>query len=300
MVYCIFTRPLFIMNFLHKVYSKSHVWPVHSSFWSLLVALSILPFILPHFPLLDGPMIVYGSSLSPPFLNLFHLCQPPSFNLCLLLKLEKHITSLTGSWASFILCFCTMSFSVHPSTSPSLMFLSFSPFLFGMLHFVAPHLFYSLHFFFSYILPPPSSFSLHHRASPAHHYLSEHPAHCPSLLHFSSRTRNETGASFPLFIIFHPLFSLFVLHVVMLPPTHHPCRFPSNCWSEEGVKFCNSSHLVMFCGFFAERVTVGDLGVCAHGVWKTEKDRQLQWGVVFQAFCLFSTEQETGEGKNRK
>lgn len=44
----------------------------------------------------------------------------------------------------------------------------------------------------------------------------------------------------------------------------------------------------MFCGFFAERVTVGDLGVCAHGVWKTEKDRQLQWGVVFQAFCLFS------------
>lgn len=152
MVYCIFTRPLFIMNFLHKVYSKSHVWPVHSSFWSLLVALSILPFILPHFPLLDGPMIVYGSSLSPPFLNLFHLCQPPSFNLCLLLKLEKHITSLTGSWASFILCFCTMSFSVHPSTSPSLMFLSFSPFLFGMLHFVAPHLFYSLHFFFSHIL----------------------------------------------------------------------------------------------------------------------------------------------------
>ena len=34
----------------------------------------------------------------------------------------------------------------------------------------------------------------------------------------------------------------------------------------------------------SERLTVGDLCLCAHGVWETEEERQLQWGVVFQAF----------------
>lgn len=147
------------------------------------------------------------------------------FNLGLLLQLKKCFTSLTGSptktWANFSLC-------------SSVCF-----------HFVSPYLFCYCHLFLSYIfsLRCHLAFSLLFflknftaGASPAHHYLSEHPAHCPSLPHFFPWTRNETGSFCPLFIIFHSSYALFVLRVAMLPPppTSNPCGLPSDSWSEGG------------------------------------------------------------------
>lgn len=66
--------------------------------------------------------------------DLFHLCQLPSFNSCLLLQLGEHITSLTGSLkrmcASFILCSSTMSFLLTV-TQVSFIRLPFLPFCFA-------------------------------------------------------------------------------------------------------------------------------------------------------------------------
>lgn len=138
-----------------------------------------------------------------------------SFNLSPLLQLEGHITALTASLKN--------SSKFHSQFSQSTFYLplhltiilfSSSDFLAVGSHFVLPHPFYSSHPLVARILSQmwfcfPSLSSLRHRASPAHHYLSEHPAHCPALLHFPPRTRNETGASWPLFIIFHSPFPLF-------------------------------------------------------------------------------------------
>lgn len=76
--------------------------------------------------------------------DLFHLCQLPSFNSCLLLQLGEHITSLTGSLkrmcASFILCSSTMSFLLSPPPHRHSGFLyspSFPSILFCLTYFIS-------------------------------------------------------------------------------------------------------------------------------------------------------------------
>lgn len=118
-------------------------------------------------------------------------------------------------------------------------------------------------------------------------YLSEHPAHCPSLPYFSPWKRNETGASCLLFIIFHSLCSLPVLRVAILPPTpptYHPRGLPS-------VKFFNSSHLVMFWGFFSERERQKEILVSMCMLCERQRKRDSYGGV--SSFRLFSREQES-------
>lgn len=131
----------------------------------------------------------------------FLLLNFPHLTCVFLLQLREHTTSLTVSnkknWIKFHSLFLHNVFSVHPSTSISLMFLQHT-----LVCFPSPISFLTT--LFSYFVPVvtfPSFFLLHCRAPPAHHYLSQYHAHCPSLLHFSPGTRNETGASCPLFII---------------------------------------------------------------------------------------------------
>lgn len=167
-------------------------------------------------------------------------CSPPSRSLFLLLfklffKLSTFhlrpsiVSSLTAS-SKNLRKFCSLLFLnvffIQPSTSTSLVFLHSAPFCFPLTHIISEISSFLWFFFLQVVLPFPPFFLPHRRASPAHHYLSQHPAHCPFLLHFSPGTRNEMGASCPLFIIFHSSFSFFVLCMAMLPPTpptHLPC-----------------------------------------------------------------------------
>lgn len=151
----------------------------------------------------------------------------------------------------------------------------------------ASHILFLTHLLFSYfvpdvILPFPSLLLLHRRASPAHHYLwTSRPLPISSILF---PLKEEWNGSF--LPIFHSLCSLPVLHVAILPPTPptcHPCGLPSDSWSEGGSEFSKLFSSCDVLRFFSERATAGDLGEYVHVVWETKKERQLQWGVVFQA-----------------
>lgn len=145
--------------------------------------------------------------------------------------------------------------SAHPSTSPSCFF--YSPhFLSVRSRFVSPHLFQSWHLFFAHILSQ-MWFCRSSRFLPSPQGLSR-----SSLLLWTSRplsissslfppgSRNETGASCTLFIIFHTSRSLFgppwwwCYH--LLPPTHHPHRLPSASWSEGG-RGISVTLLILWC-----------------------------------------------------
>lgn len=126
----------------------------------------------------------------------------------------------------------------------------YAPVLFRLTYF-SPDISSSLIFCHRCDFAVPLVSSLRRRASPAHHYCSEHPAHCPSLPHFfPPGSRNETGASCTLFIIFHTSRSLFgppwwwCYH--LLPPTHHPHRLPSASWSEGG-RGISVTLLILWC-----------------------------------------------------
>ncbi len=195
-----------------------------------------------------------------------------------------------------------MSFPFTPPTFPSLVFLSFSTFPFSMLYFVSPRPFHFWHLFFSHvpdvILPFPSFYLLHRRASTAHHYLStSHP-----LPHLFFTFPPEQGMKRELPALFSSFFtpdSLFLSSRVAVlpptPPTHHPCRLPSDCLIRR-----REWNLVTFLisrrwDFFSERVTVGGLSVCAC-VRESGRERDRYSGVSSFRLSILESKQQ---GKRR-
>ena len=266
-------------SFSDIMYSMSHLWhqmssPIscpHQPSLSLrrsphltVYPISVpIPILLLHHSPCNAAMIVCSSfplthSFLPP--SIFHPCQLPSFNLCLRLQLGEHITSLTGSIgetrAGFILSFSlTMSsLLIHPALhhASSILPISFlyAPVLFRLTYF-SPDISSSLIFCHRCDFAFLSFSSLHRRVSPAHHYCSEHPAHCPSLSHPPPRIKEWNGRFLPSFHHFsHLRLSFWSSVVVMLPPTPSDSSSPQAPFSilirrREG-NFCDSPHLVMF------------------------------------------------------
>ena len=302
-----------INTFLDKVYSMLNLWhqtpspiscprkaslgrSLHLAVYPISVPIPIL--LLHHSPR-NAPVIVCSSfsftqSLPP---SIFHPRQLPSFNSCLRLQLGEHITSLTGSvgetQAGFILSFfpqCHLCSPIHLSIV--LLLLSSFPFSTLPFCFASPiSVLTSLlrsYFVTDVILPflsfPPVT------AGPLALIITA--LNIPPTVHlfltFPPRIKEWNGRFLPSFSSFFTPHALFLVlrggdattySLRLIIPTgslQHPDQ-------KEGGEFLWLSSSCDVSGN-SERLTVGDLCLSAHGARETEEERQLQWGVVFQAF----------------